>query len=57
MQEIWKDFPDERLIGAYQVSNHGNIRSLDHGQQNKPWDYMVQSKSWQFGPAIWKNDS
>lgn len=29
MQEIWKDFPDERLIGAYQVSNHGNIRSLD----------------------------
>ncbi|MBA7854118.1 HNH endonuclease [Enterobacter sp. RHBSTW-00901] len=29
MKEIWKPFPDERLLGAYEVSSLGRVRSLD----------------------------
>lgn len=29
MKEIWKPFPDERLIDAYEVSSFGRVRSLD----------------------------
>ncbi|WP_432372273.1 NUMOD4 domain-containing protein [Pantoea allii] len=29
MKEIWRDFPDKRLIGSYEVSNFGRVRSLE----------------------------
>ena len=33
MEEIWKDIP--KYEGMYQVSNFGNVKSLNYGRSGK----------------------
>ena len=42
MKEIWKDI--EGYEGLYQVSNLGNVKSLDHMRKNGTNEYMQKGK-------------
>ena len=42
MQEIWKDI--KNYEGLYQISNYGNVRSLDHIRKNGTNKYMQKGK-------------
>ncbi len=42
MEEQWKDF--KGYDGLYQVSNLGNVKSLDHIRKNGQSKYMQKGK-------------
>lgn len=41
MQEIWKDIPDYE--GLYQVSNFGNVKSMNYNHTGKPKNLTIKS--------------
>lgn len=54
MKEIWKDIPEYE--GLYQVSNLGNVKSLDHIKRNGKYDNKkCLSKGKILKPAIQKD--
>lgn len=42
MKEIWKDIKEYE--GLYQISNLGNVKSLDHMRKNGTNEYMQKGK-------------
>ena len=40
--EIWKDIPNYE--GYYQVSNLGNVRSIDRVIKNRKAEYLLKGK-------------
>ena len=42
MGEIWKDIPNYE--GLYQVSNLGNVKSLNHIRKNGTNEYMQRGR-------------
>ena len=42
MEEIWKDIPNYE--GLYQVSNLGNVKSLNHIRKNGTNEYMQRGR-------------